>query len=1019
MKRTKKKTAPKKRAAPERQKEQQILLTLNQIAEKLQETVHSGHPVFEVVEKGIRELGYYGGMCLTDETSKKLVCCSAAHFPPFMKKFKQVQSKVDERLCYSIHSVPVFKTIISSQKKKTFRDFLPVMSKILSNFSDEPVSLPEKKMPGISIPILHDGKAGGILSLYKDKFDETDAQIADIFAKHIAIAIANYQLLELVWHKTDDLETINQIHGMTNSGKNVKSILEMVSDRIEKTFSCGIVPFYLLNPGNNCLDLQMTPNLRKTLKKIEKKLNVSIPEVKLDLNRAPRHQSLQNLKDSTVFKNKKAIRELVREFTGDVFPEELVDPFIRYFRINYVLVSPLRVYGKMLGLITAAKPTAFKKNDLLRISFILDCLTAALDKAHSDIMIRDSEQEYSKMLNAMDEQMFVVDKDLRILKYNEAFKNMNRKQMPRGKFKGTHILKVMPFLPETIYGEYARVFEKGETVVSRKNLEINRHKMSFESKKIPVFIGGTPNQALTIVRDITAQLKADQDLKESEIKYRNVVERANDGIVVIQDQLVKYVNPMAMKIGGYSEKDIIGKPFINYICPEERPKVVERYRRRMAGEDVPQIYETALQHKSGKRIEAEFNASMVMYDGRPADIAFIRDITERKKSENALRDSEEKFKSLAEKLPNMVFINQGGRIVYVNERCVQVMGYPRKELYAPDFDFMQLIAPESRKMIKENFRKHATGEEVQPIEYKILTRTGEKISAINSTKLIQYGNGPAILGVVTDIEEQNRFRDELVRAKEAAEKANMAKSEFLSTMSHELRTPLTSILGFSELFYSGKIGDLCDSDRSFMEKIIRNGKHLLNLINTMLDLARIETGNLQMNLSSANLHNILTEVVANMTSQIEQKKLNLSIQVDRSIPEIRTDAMKLKQVIINILGNAVKFTEKGDILIRANMLKTANRNTVCVDIIDTGIGIEDSKLGTIFEKFQQADQGFARKYGGTGIGLSISKSIMNFLGGSIKVQSKLGKGSIFSIIFPADIHNEAGENATISSEIIG
>jgi signal transduction histidine kinase len=240
---------------------------------------------------------------------------------------------------------------------------------------------------------------------------------------------------------------------------------------------------------------------------------------------------------------------------------------------------------------------------------------------------------------------------------------------------------------------------------------------------------------------------------------------------------------------------------------------------------------------------------------------------------------------------------------------------------------------------------------------------------------------------------------ELTAAKEMAEKANRAKSEFLLTMSHELRTPLTSILGFSELFCNREMGNLSKREIAGMEKILRNTRHLLKLINEILDFSKIESGHMEILIEAVDLKKVIKEALEITAALKKNKDIKIITKLPKVVPQIRTDEFKLKQVLINILENAVKFTEKGNITISLRVPQTMDK-MLRINIADTGIGIPKNKLDLIFTKFQQAENGLTRQYSGTGMGLSISRSIMEILGGTIEVKSRRNKGSTFTIGLP-------------------
>ncbi|MGA1796701.1 MAG: PAS domain S-box protein, partial [bacterium] len=277
---------------------------------------------------------------------------------------------------------------------------------------------------------------------------------------------------------------------------------------------------------------------------------------------------------------------------------------------------------------------------------------------------------------------------------------------------------------------------------------------------------GTPLFFSATVIDIAERKQAEEALQLSEGKYRNVVENSNECICILQDNAIKFINHQSDNLLGAQADDLTGTPFTDYVHPDELEKIRALYLSFMAGKEDEQRFETILVHRDGQARDVEINVSVTSYDDRRAGLVFIRDITERKKAENALRDSEAKFKALAEHSPNMIFINKQGRIIYINKKCEEILGYKREEFYAAAFDFFCLIAPEHRDALKKNFKQHMNGEEVFPVEYGIITRKEKRIDAILTTKLIDYDKGRAILGIVTDI---SRLKDaeEALRESEA------------------------------------------------------------------------------------------------------------------------------------------------------------------------------------------------------------------------------------------------------------
>ncbi|MEK7402866.1 MAG: PAS domain S-box protein [Gemmatimonadota bacterium] len=248
--------------------------------------------------------------------------------------------------------------------------------------------------------------------------------------------------------------------------------------------------------------------------------------------------------------------------------------------------------------------------------------------------------------------------------------------------------------------------------------------------------------------------------------------------------------------------------------------------------------------------------------------------------------------------------------------------------------------------------------------------------------------------------EQKQHEAELNTARERAEAANRAKSDFLSRMSHELRTPLNSVIGFANVMRKNRSGKLTPDELEYLERITQNGKHLLSLVNDVLDIAKVESGRMTVSKSLVNVDQILRDVVAQLQGQPRTDGVELRAELPDNVLPIEADSALLRQVLINLAGNAIRFTHKGSVVLSADVDERGAPQRIRVR--DTGIGIPADRLGAIFEPFEQAEDQTHGTYGGTGLGLAISRSICDALGYSLLVESEVGNGSTFSIALPTD-----------------
>jgi PAS domain S-box-containing protein len=379
-------------------------------------------------------------------------------------------------------------------------------------------------------------------------------------------------------------------------------------------------------------------------------------------------------------------------------------------------------------------------------------------------------------------------------------------------------------------------------------------------------------------------------------------------------------------------------------------------------------------------------------------VGFLVDVSERTRMEEALRASEERYRSLFENANDaIVTFTLDGIVTSVNRGLEVMLGWSREELIGQHY--RKFVTPASVALGEERTRRFLAGERQPSIfEGEHVGKDGRVVPVEVRTRPIRdrAGRPVGFQGIYRDLTARKQAEEALRRAKEAAEAANRAKSEFLATMSHELRTPLAIILGYTEMLLDESCRQPGERQTDYLRRIERSARELLELITAVLDLSRLEAGRLPLVTQETQAAALLEEVRAETQPLQEQSRLAFVWEVEQPLPVLYTDAGKLKVVLKNLIGNAVKFTKTGGVTVRAR----PHRGGVELSVQDTGIGIAREELGVIFEPFRQLESSATRQSGGTGLGLHIVKRLLEVLGGSITVESELGRGSTFRVRLP-------------------
>jgi PAS domain S-box-containing protein len=513
---------------------------------------------------------------------------------------------------------------------------------------------------------------------------------------------------------------------------------------------------------------------------------------------------------------------------------------------------------------------------------------------------------------------------------------------------------------------------------------------------------------------------AERAVSESEKRFRAVVEDQTDLICRFKpDGMLTFVNDAFCRFHVKTCEELIGTNFFHTLS-EEDAAIPLSYINSLPPEEPVVSFDHRLCSPDGRLVWHQYRVRRLFQkqDDTREFQAVIQDITQRKESEKALRASEEKYRSLIDHIPDVVWTADSNRdLLYISGNAGKVLGYTSEDLLGKGRQlWMDRIHPNDAAHVSQAYQKlFSSGEEFN-VEYQIRRKDGQWIWLHDRALTTQAREGIMCAdGILLDVTERREAEAVIQHTKEAAESANLAKSQFLANMSHELRTPLNAIIGFSEILSDRTFGDLNVRQLKYSNNILTSGRHLLQLINDILDLAKVEAGRVELMCNTFAVAKALREVETIVKMLAHKKGINLELEVGVDLPLLYADEAKFKQVMFNLLSNAIKFTpDGGRVTVTAAVQNEAGGHpgpasrialageSVRVTVTDTGIGIQARDQERVFKEFEQVDSSYGRQQQGTGLGLALTKRLVELHGGRIWVESEgiEGKGSTFGFLIP-------------------
>jgi PAS domain S-box-containing protein len=574
-----------------------------------------------------------------------------------------------------------------------------------------------------------------------------------------------------------------------------------------------------------------------------------------------------------------------------------------------------------------------------------------------------------------------------------------------------------------------KLFDEVVPVVAL-NLEILQRNLHTQD-----LLGKTQQQARQLENqreELLAQQKELQaqreQLTESEERSRLLLESTAEGIYGNDaDGIIRFVNPAACQMLGYDVAELLGQPAhatFHHHYPDGRVYPREKCPMWVAVTQgkAAHVEDECLWRKDGSGLPVEYRATPISKDGVLVGcVVSFTDITERKASERLLREVEQFYRSVLERAPDaFLVVAEDGVIHLANEQCEKLFGYPRAELVGQKVDVLvpDDIRPRHPELRASFHRAPATRAMGALLELHGRRKDGSlfPVDIALAPVPARGGEGIQVAVSVRDITDRKQAEVELKAAKLKAEEATRMKSMFLANMSHEIRTPMNAIIGLSHLALKTT---LTAKQRDYISKVHNAGTSLLAIINDILDFSKIEAGKLDIETTEFRLDDVISSVTTVTGQKATDKGLELLAHIAPGIPQsLLGDPLRLGQILTNLINNAVKFTERGEICVNAEMLQhTGEKCQLKFSVRDTGIGMTKDQAARLFQPFMQADMSTTRRYGGTGLGLTVSRRLVELMGGQIWLDSEPGVGTTFLFTAWLGIGQQKGNGKVVPKRL--
>ncbi|MGM0442400.1 MAG: PAS domain S-box protein [Elusimicrobiota bacterium] len=619
---------------------------------------------------------------------------------------------------------------------------------------------------------------------------------------------------------------------------------------------------------------------------------------------------------------------------------------------------------------------------------------------NNKLEINDILEYNNRIIATLREPFLILNKDLRIISANRAFytkfkiseKETVGYSINKMGNKQWNIPKLLTLLKEILPKK--KIIKDYE--ITHKFEQIGKRVLLLNARRlrIPKGTGAEKEEELILLamEDITERRRIKKALEKSEERFRRAFETSKDALLLVHKTQGKILeaNESAQDMFGYPEKKLLQKKLWE-IGVTEDCKDFQKTMLELERDGVCNYNDTTVKTEDDTKIKAD----VFLVDRAQVAQCNIRDITE--------RANLEKFRSLFQTAPDPAYVaGKDGTFLEVNEAFIKNSGYGKEELEGKSFlNTVPFLSEKDRQKVVENFKKRMKGEHLSPYPLKFLTKNGETRNVeVNASPIKKDGQFIGEIGIARDVTERKQSEEKRRKLKDALD----IKSKFTSLVTHELRTPLSVIKESLGIVLEENVGELNDTQIDFLSTAKNNLNRLHRFINDVLTFSKLESGKMALHCSLNDLNVLVSKIMSSYKSLMSEDNLIFKIYLDENLKQIYFDADRIEQVLENLVTNAIKYTDRGYIEAHTGILKAEDE--VFVKIKDTGRGIAEGAISKIFSEYEQLEKSGTDQNGSSGLGLTISKEIIEQHGGTLSVQSKKGEGSVFTFTLPAKYSEE-------------